>query len=59
MRIFARSKLQLSQSGRPVLVCPLTALIDSHIKELKDHAKLANTKIIAAQFAAKKLGNYS
>ena len=42
-----------------VLVCPLTALIDSHIKELKDHAKLANTNIIAAQFAAEKLGNYS
>ena len=37
-----------------VVVCPLTALIDAHIKELTDHAKLANTKIIAAQFAAKK-----
>ena len=37
-----------------VVVCPLTTLIDAHIKELKDHAKLANTKIIAAQFAAKK-----
>ena len=37
-----------------VVVCPLTALIDAHIKELKDHAKLANTKIIAARFAAKK-----
>ena len=37
-----------------VVVCLLTALIDAHIKELKDHAKLANTKIIAARFAAKK-----
>ena len=37
-----------------VVVCPLTALIDAHIKELKDHAKLANIKIIAARFAAKK-----
>ena len=25
-----------------VVVCPLTALIDAHIKELKDHANLAN-----------------
>ena len=37
-----------------VVVCPLTALIDAHIKGLKDHAKLANIKIIAARFAAKK-----
>ena len=28
--------------------------IHTHIKELKDHGKLANTKIIAARFAAKK-----
>ena len=25
-----------------IVVCPLTALIDAHIKELKDHANLAN-----------------
>ena len=37
-----------------VVVCLLTTLIDAHINELKDHAKLANTKIIAARFAAKK-----
>ena len=37
-----------------VVVCLLTALIDAHIKEFKDHAKLANTKFIAARFAAKK-----
>ena len=37
-----------------VVVCLLTALINSHIKELKDHANLANTKIIAARFATKK-----
>ena len=33
-----------------VVVCLLTALINAHIKELKDHANLANTKIIAARF---------
>ena len=33
-----------------VVVCSLTASIDAHIKELKDHANLANTKIIAARF---------
>ena len=33
-----------------VVVSSLTALIDAHIKELKDHANLANTKIIAARF---------
>ena len=37
-----------------VVVCPLTALIDAHTKELKDHANLTNTKIIATPFAAKK-----
>ena len=37
-----------------VVVCLLTALINAHIKELKDHANLANTKIIAARFATKK-----
>ena len=37
-----------------VVVCPLAALIDVHLKDLKDYANLANTKIIAARFAAKK-----
>ena len=34
-----------------VVVCPLTALIDAHIKELKDHANL--DKILAARFLQK------
>ena len=34
-----------------VVVCPLTALIDAHIKELKDHANL--DKILAPRFPQK------
>ena len=32
----------LPKAAVSVVVCPLTALIDAHIKELRDHANLAN-----------------
>ena len=43
MCIFTRSRVQLPRPKAAVIVvCPLTALIDAHIKELQDHANLAN-----------------
>ena len=41
-----------------VVVWPLTALIDAHIKQLKDPAKIANSKI-RFDSPQRKLGNYS